>query len=44
MPTFCRPRFDLLIVGAGFSGLVFAERACNLCRAIRLPEQPQRLA
>lgn len=23
------PRFDFLIVGAGFSGLVFAERACN---------------
>jgi UDP-galactopyranose mutase len=30
MTAFCHPRFDLLIVGAGFSGLVFAERACNL--------------
>ncbi len=24
------PRFDFLIVGAGFSGLVFAERVCNV--------------
>lgn len=30
MMVFSRPRFDLLIVGAGFSGLVFAERACNV--------------
>lgn len=27
-----RPHFDILIVGAGLSGLVFAERACNVLR------------